>query len=153
MKHRHPVLSCGLAVLMAWLLFELAMSARSKPRLPPEPPPLPEQYKIGLHDAYERLAKADFHDFKIERHCGILISITSQGEPDHAVTWEVTSSGRRMLSFAATLTPVDDDTTKVNVSVSRDANGREAYDGKQDYMRPAVNQPVRPAIEEKIASV
>jgi hypothetical protein len=154
MKHRHPVLSCGLAMLMAWLLFQLAVSARSKPVLPPEPPPPPPgQYTIGLHDAYERLAKADFHDFKLERHCGILIRITRQGEPDRAVTWEVTSSGRRMLSFTATLTPVDDDTTKVDVRISREANGREAYDGNQDYVRPAVNQPVRPAIEEKIASL
>jgi len=151
MTHRILALLPGLVILA--MLF-----ARSEPRPPlppsPSPPPPPTgQYKIGLHDAYERLAKADFHDFKIERHCGILIRITSQGEPDRAVTWEVTSSGRRMLSFTATLTPVDDETTKVGVSISRDANGREAYDGNQDYVRPAVNQPVRPAIEEKIASL
>ena len=113
----------------------------------------PGQYKLGLHDAYERLAKGDFNDFKFERHCGILINIASQLQPERAVTWHVTSSGRRMLSFTATLTPVDAKTTKVEVSISREANGREAYDGTQQYGRPALNQPVRPAIEEKIASL
>jgi hypothetical protein len=116
-----------------------------------EPPP--GQYKLGLHDAYERLAKGDFNDFKFERHCGILIDIASQRQGERAVTWHVTSSGRRMLSFTATLTPVDDKTTKVEVSIPREANGREAYDGTQQYPRPALNQPVRPAIEEKIASL
>lgn len=113
----------------------------------------PGQYKLGLHEAYERLAKADFNDFKFERHCGILIYIESQGQPERAVTWRVTSSGRLMLSFTATLTPVDDKTTKVEVSISREDNGREAYDGTQGYPHPALNQPVRPAIEEKIASL
>jgi hypothetical protein len=113
----------------------------------------PGQYKVGLHEAYERIANGDFSDFKIERHCGILINIASQKQPDRAVTWNVTSSGRRMLSFTATLTRIDDKTTKVEVSILREANGREAYDGTQEYPRPALNQPVRPAIEEKIASL
>ena len=134
MNNRKILLFCGLAML----------SACSEP---------PGQYRLGLHDAYERLAKGDFNDFKFERHCGILIEIASQRQGERAVTWHVTSSGMRMLSFTATLTPVDDKTTKVAVSISREANGREAYDGTQQYRRPALNQPVRPAIEEKIASL
>jgi hypothetical protein len=137
MNNRNILLFSGLAML----------SACGEPRLPPG------QYKLGLHDAYERLAKGDFNDFKFERHCGILINIATQRQGERAVTWHVTSSGRRMLSFTATLTPVDDKTTKVEVSISREANGREAYDGTQQYPRPALNQPVRPAIEEKIASL
>jgi hypothetical protein len=125
----------------------LAMLSACEPQLPPG------QYRLGLHDAYERLANGDFDDFKLERQCGIRIHIARQGEPERTVTWQVTSSGRRMLSFTATLTPVDDQTTKVEVSISRDANGREAYDGTQQYPRPAVNQPVRPAIEEEIDSL
>ena len=113
----------------------------------------PGQYKLGLDEAYERLAKGDFNDFKFERHCGILINIETQKQNDRAIAWHVTSSGRRMVSFTATLTPVDDKTTKVDVAISREANGREAYDGNQPYPRPALNQPVRPAIEEKIASL
>src|SRR5258708_32012267 len=134
MNHRAILLFSGLATL----------SACSDP---------PGQYKLGLHDAYERLAKGDFNDFKIERHCGILINIASQLQPQRAVTWHVTSSGRRMLSFTAVLTPVNDKITKVEVSISHEANGRAAYDGTQGYPRPALNQPVRPAIEEKIASL
>jgi len=129
------------------LFFGLAMLSACEPQLPPG------QYRLGLHDAYERLANADFDDFESERHCGIRIHIASQGVPESTVTWQVTSSGRRMLSFTATLTPVDDKTTKVEISISSGANGREAYDGTQQYARPAVNQPVRPAIEEKIDSL
>ena len=134
MNNRKILLFSGLALL----------SACSEP---------PGQYKLGLRDAYERLAKGDFNDFKFERHCGILIEIASRRQGERAVTWHVTSSGMRMLSFTATLTPVDAKTTKVAVSISREANGREAYDGTQQYRRPALNQPVRPAIEEKIASL
>jgi hypothetical protein len=123
------------------------MLSACEPQLPPG------QYKIGLHDAYERLASADFDDFKLERQCGIRIQIASEGVPDSSVTWRVTSSGRRMLSFTATLTPVDYKTTKVEIFIPRDAHDREAYDGTQQYPRPAVNQPVRPAIEEKIDSL
>jgi hypothetical protein len=137
MNNRKILLFAGLA----------ALSACSE-RLPPG------HYKIGVHDAYERLAKADFNDFKFERHCGILIKIiVTERQPDRAVTRLVTSSGRRMLSFTATLTPIDGKTTKVEISVSREANGREAYDGTQQYGRPAVNQPVRPAIVEQVASL
>jgi hypothetical protein len=132
----------------AILLFSgLAMLSACEPQLPPG------QYRVGLHDAYERLANADFEDFKSERECGIRIQIVRQAEPETSVTWTVTSSGRRMLNFTATLTPVNDQTTQVDISILRDANGREAYDGTQQYPRPAVNQPVRPAIEEKIASL
>jgi hypothetical protein len=53
----------------------------------------PGQYKLGLHDALERFAKADFNDFKFERHCGVLIYIASELQPER-VTWHVTSSGR-----------------------------------------------------------
>jgi hypothetical protein len=125
----------------------LAMLSACEPQLPPG------QYRLGLHDAYERLANGDFDDFKLERQCGIRIRIASQAVPERSITWQVTSSGRRMLSFTATLTPVDEQTTEVEISISHDANGREAYDGTQGYPRPAVNQPVRPAIEEKIASL
>lgn len=113
----------------------------------------PGQYKMSAKDAQQRLLKADFKDFMRNRLCGVLIHIKNHGVEGKSVTWRITSSGREMLYFTAALTSVSADRTKVEVVVSKEDNGREAYDGTQFYRRPAVLQPVRPAIEEKIASV
>jgi hypothetical protein len=112
----------------------------------------PGQYAMGVHEVYERLLNSDFTEFRYDRQCGILIHIKADGHPDRSITWEVSSIGRRMLTFTARLTPVDATHTKIDIDVSKEANGREAYDGNQKYWRPAVRQPIRPAVEEQIAS-
>src|SRR5215467_2139826 len=109
----------------------------------------PGQYAIGVHEVYERLLNSDFTEFRYDRQCGILIHIkVAERQPDQSITWEVSSIGRRMLSFTARLTAVDATHTKIDIEVSKEANGREAYDGNQKYWRPAVQQPLRPALEE-----
>ncbi len=113
----------------------------------------PGQYAMGVHEVYERLLKSDFAELMYDRQCGILIHVKANGQPDQSITWEISSIGRRMLTFTARLTPVNATHTKVDLEVSKEANGREAYDGNQSYWRPAVRQPVRPAVEEQIASI
>ena len=75
------------------------LSACSGPRLPPG------QYKLGLRDTYERLAKGDFNDFKFERHCGILINIASQGQRERcsAMASKPELASRSMISPASAL--------------------------------------------------
>jgi hypothetical protein len=113
----------------------------------------PGQVALSAHDAYERLAKGDLTEFIFKRQCGILIHAKMEAEPDRSVTWHILSSGRRMLSFTATLTPVKARRTKVDIAVSRDPDGGEAYDGTRFYRRPALQQPVRPALEELVAAL
>lgn len=113
----------------------------------------PGQYRMSAHDAYEKLRAADFKEFRNDRQCGILIHITNQPVKDKSVTWFVTSGGRTMLHFTARLVPVDAEHTQVVVDVAKEGNGREAYDGSQFYPRPAVMQPVRPAITEQIDAI
>ena len=113
----------------------------------------PGQYALGLHEAYERLAKDDLPEFVGNRQCGILIHVRAEKLADRQITWRVTSSGREMLNFTAILTPVDAAHTRVDVAVSKDKDGKEAYGGQQFYPRPAVKQPVRPAIEEQVAAL
>ena len=113
----------------------------------------PGQVALNAHDAYERLAKGDLTEFIFKRQCGILIHAKTETEPDRSVTWHILSSGRKMLSFTATLTPVSDRRTKVAIAVSREPDGGEAYDGTRSYRRPALQQPVRPAIEELVAAL
>ena len=115
--------------------------------------PPPGQYALSLHEAYERLAKDDLPEFVANRQCGILIHVRAEKLADRQITWRVTSSGREMLNFTAILTPVDAAHTRVDVVVSREKDGKEAYDGARFYPRPAVRQPVRPAIEEQVAAL
>src|ERR1700680_2173640 len=113
----------------------------------------PGQVALGVHEAYERLAQTDLADFIFKRQCGILVHVRTEKQPDRSVTWQILSSGEEMLRFIVTLTPVDNQQTKVDIAVSRDANGHEAYDGTHFYTRPALMQPTRPAIEEQVAAL
>ena len=113
----------------------------------------PGQYKLGLQEAYERLAKGDWRDFITERQCGILVHLSTHPQSDRAITWRVRSDGQEMLNFTAVLTPVTATKTKVDISVSKERGGAEAYDGAQFYRRPALQQPVRPAIAEQVAAL
>ena len=109
-------------------------------------------YAISAHDAYTRLAAADLGDFIMARQCGILIHARNDTNAESSVTWHITSEGAEQLSFTATLTPIAEKETQIDVSVSKDAKGKEAYSGSNFYPRPAVFQPIRPAVAELIAS-
>ena len=113
----------------------------------------PGVYRIGLREAYERLAKGDLRDFMRERQCGILVHVKAYPQPERAVTWRILSSGMEMLNFTAALTAVSATKTKVDIKVSKEPDGAEAYDGAQFYKRPALRQPVRPAIAEQVAAL
>jgi hypothetical protein len=110
-------------------------------------------YEIGTHEAYERLLRSELSELVMARQCGILIHPRAEGVADRSVTWRVYSSGREMVNFTATLTPLDAGRTRAEVSVGRNANGQEAYDGSLFYTRPAFNQPLQPAVEEQVAAL
>jgi hypothetical protein len=110
-------------------------------------------YEIGAHEAYERLIGSELPDLVMARQCGILIHPRPEGVADRSVTWRVYSSGREMVNFTATLTPLGAGRTRAQVSIGRNASGREAYDGSLFYTRPAFNQPLRPAVEEQVAAL
>ncbi len=113
----------------------------------------PGVYDVTVHEAYARLAENPLADFSFARQCGILIHLIPTGVPDQSVTWTVYSSGEEMLNFTARLTPVGSSRTKVDIDVSKDSDGTEAYAGKDFYPRPALSQPLRPALEEAIGAV
>jgi len=110
----------------------------------------PGVYDLPLADAYARLAKADVAGFRQARQCGILIHLQPSGQKGESMTWHVTSSGRTMLSFTVRLTAEGPDRTRATIEVPADPRGGELYDGKQQYPRPALNQPLRPAVQELI---
>jgi hypothetical protein len=117
------------------------------------PPPPKGQFPLSIEQAFDRL-QSKLPDFVRDRQCGILIHVSTDVQKNRHVIWHVKSSGKLMLSFKATLTSVDANTTHVDIAVSPGENGSgEAYDGTQFYKRPAVLQPVRPAIEEQIAAL
>lgn len=110
-------------------------------------------YAIGAHDAYLRLLHSELPELVMARQCGVLIHPRTEGVADRSVTWRVYSSGREMVNFTATLTPLGDGRTRAEISVGRNAAGHEAYDGSLFYTRPAFNQPLRPAVEEQVAAL
>jgi hypothetical protein len=113
----------------------------------------PGVYDLSVHDAYARLAQNALEDFSFSQQCGILIHLVPEGVPENLVTWHVYSSGQEMLNFSARLSPDGEKRTKVAIEVSKDSNGGEAYSGDDMYPRPALHQPLRPALEEAIGAV
>jgi hypothetical protein len=112
----------------------------------------PGVYDLPLHEAFTRLATNKLEDFSFKHQCGILIHLSPEPIEDESVRWGVFSSGEEVLNFTARLTAVGEKKTRVAVEISKDADGSEAYDGKDDYPRPALKQPLRPALEEAVAS-
>lgn len=131
---------CRVAVLL--MVAGLAGCARPEPGV----------YPLAVHDVFLKLAENKLEDFKFKRQCGILIHFRPEAIVDKSVTWRVYSSGYELLSFTAHLTPVGGGKTKVAVEVSKDPDGSDAYDGADFYKRPALIQPLKPAVEEAIAA-
>ena len=115
--------------------------------------PGPGVYEIGADEAYRRLLSSELPQLVRARQCGIPIQIRSEGVPGRSVTWRAYGLGREIVHFTATLIRVGDHRTRTEISISRGADGREAYDGSQSYPRPAFNQPLRPAVEEQVAAL
>ena len=113
----------------------------------------PGVYDLELHEAYSRLAENRLEDFRFKRQCGILIHFVPETILDKSVTWRVYSSGRELLSFTANLAAEGERKTRVGIHISKDADGDELYSGKRTYQRPALRQPLRPAVEEAIGAV
>jgi hypothetical protein len=112
----------------------------------------PGVYDLPLHEAFTRLATNKLEDFKFKRQCGILVHLSPEPIEDESITWRVFSSGEEVLKFTARLTAISGKKTKVAVEIAKDADGSDAYDGKDDYPRPAFKQPLRPALEEAVAA-
>lgn len=114
----------------------------------------PGTFDLSPAEAYQRLVASDLPDLVSTRQCGILIHVRSEGvRVGEQISWAVYSSGRKMVDFTATLTPVDGNRTHVAITIPPGPKGGEAYDGAQFYPRPAFNQPLRPAVEEQVAAL
>jgi hypothetical protein len=113
----------------------------------------PGVYDLNIAEAYKRLSAHTLPDLVFAKQCGILIHVRPEGALNQRVTWRVYSSGQKVVEFSAALTAIGDKQTKVVINMPRADNGGEAYDGSQFYVRPAFNQPLRPAVEEQVAAI
>jgi hypothetical protein len=110
----------------------------------------PGVYDLPPAEVFARLTKADMNGFRMARQCGILIHFERKDTPGQAVSWTVTSSDTDMVRFTVRLTPVSGGGTSTTIEVPAGPNGGEAYDGNQSYPRPALQQPLRPEVQELI---
>ncbi|MDF8332056.1 hypothetical protein POM99_02475 [Novosphingobium sp. HBC54] len=85
----------------------------------------------------------------MSRQCGILIYFSPVKTPGKAIRWIVTSSGQIVARFAVRLEPQGDGTRAI-IDIPADPHGGEIYDGDKFYPRPALKQPLRPAVEELV---
>lgn len=126
---------------LAAILSVLALTACAKE---------PGVYNLPKQEALARLHDADTAGFRRAWQCGILIHFQPTDADDSTVTWRVVSDGETMLSFTVLLEDLGGNRTKAVIEVPPDPRGGEYYDGKKDYPRPALNQPIRPGIEELV---
>jgi hypothetical protein len=113
----------------------------------------PGVYDLNIAEAYKRLSAHTLPDLVFAKQCGILIHVRPEGALNQRVTWRVYSSGQKVVEFSAVLTAIGDKQTKVVINMPPGDKGGEAYDGSQFYVRPAFNQPLRPAVEEQVAAI
>jgi hypothetical protein len=115
--------------------------------------PPANHYRIGMSDAHTLLTHADLSDFIMARQCGILIHAKTEAKNDNEITWHIISEREELFNFTAKFIAVSEEVTQIDILVSKDRNGKEAYDGTGQYQRPAFLQPIRPATVELINSV
>lgn len=107
-------------------------------------------YALAPQDVLTRLENADIDGFRARRQCGILIHIARESTND-SVTWRVNSEGRPVARFTVRLTP-EGQGTRTTIEVPEAPDGGEIYDGTKKHTRPALQQPLRPAVQELIDS-
>ena len=112
-------------------------------------PPEIGTYPLDIAAATARLAHADDEGFRAARQCGILIHLDQQPSAS-GFSWQVSSSGFSVLRFSVVLAAIDASRSRATIDVPADPQGGEVYDGTKQYARPAVSQPLRPAVQELI---
>lgn len=113
----------------------------------------PNVFDLPIAEVHARLKREPLTQFRRARRCGIPIAIYPSSFEREAVKWQVVSDGRDMLWFKAHLSEVSPTRTRVTIEIQLGPGGKERYSGDYFPARPAVVQPVRPAIEEAIAAV
>ncbi len=110
-----------------------------------------KEYPFSVAEAVRRLDNSDSGGFRYARHCGVLFSFGSVKSDDHTVTWTARANGKAVFTFNVVVAESPKGVT-LKLNVPLEPNGREMYDGTQNYNHPIVSQPIRPAIAELIDS-
>ena len=111
----------------------------------------PKEYPFGVAEAVRRLDNSDSAGFRYARHCGVLFNFGSIKSDDNTVTWTARANRKVVLTFNVVVAESPKGVT-LKLSVPLERNGREIYDGTQNYNHPILKQPIRPAIAELIGS-
>jgi hypothetical protein len=113
--------------------------------------PQVKEYPFGVAEAVRRLDNSDNGGFRYARHCGVLFTLGSHKADDHTVIWTARANRKDVLTFNVAVAETPKGVT-LKLSVPLEPNGREKYDGTQNYNHPILRQPIRPAIAELIES-
>ena len=114
-----------------------------------ETPKPVQSFAIPPAEAFARLRGADMTGFRNGSTCGMLVQFTPHEQAPGAIRWTATSGGLRVAEFTVRLIPAGSG-TEARIEVGKGPDGKEMYDGHNDYSHPAMIQPIRPNIVELI---
>ena len=126
----------------------------------PDPPliDLAPSYPLPLHEAWLKLARDDLRHFVHHHHCGVLVHVHMYGETDRSVVWSITSEGEERIRFTATLEPIGENTTRVQLRIDDRQPRQKIYEVDKTkppelvVFRPALSVPLRTHFAEEMTA-
>jgi hypothetical protein len=107
-------------------------------------------YPFAQAEAFARLEKADVKGFISARRCGVRLTLDADKNDPVSIKWDIYGGSEDVGSFTVKLVAVDAMSTKSLIEVSADPKGGEIFDGTKQYDAPAMQQPLRSAVQELI---
>jgi hypothetical protein len=121
---------------------------------------LEPSYPVSLHEAWIRLSRGGIGDYLENSSCGLPIESQVDGETDRSVTWRISSEGQDLIRFTATLTAVDEQTTRVSLAIDDSQTYTPVYDSRDMSAPPnpwnpypVLAPPLRPGFSEAISAM
>ncbi|WJY19474.1 hypothetical protein QQS45_04405 [Alteriqipengyuania flavescens] len=112
----------------------------------------PNTYDLPAEEVFQRLVAGDLEEFKRARKCSIPIMFQQQAVLGKSVSWQVLGDGGQLARFGVELVPTENGASEVKIDIPSHPQGGEIHDGDKFVPYPALRQPLRPAVEELVAS-
>ncbi len=97
---------------------------------------LKPSYPAPLHEAWTRLSEGDLRRYLEINGCGIPIESHVEGDRDRSVIWRISSEGVNLVRFTATLTALDEQTTRVSLAIDDWQTYTPLYDSRDMKAAP-----------------
>ncbi len=121
---------------------------------------LKTSYPVSPHEAWTRLTEGYLGPYLEFAGCGIPIENHVEGERDRTVIWRISSEGQDLIRFTATLTALDQGSTRVSLAIDDWQAYTPMYDSRNMQAPPepwnpypVLTPPLRPGFSEAISAM